>query len=102
MLKIAYCDDVEKDRDNIVFALTQIEEKWKEEFELYSFSDGESLCAAVAKNHYDIILLDILMNGIDGIETATRIRAMGEENLIIFISSYDECNKRGQAPLTNC
>lgn len=25
MLKIAYCDDVEKDRDNIVFALTQIE-----------------------------------------------------------------------------
>lgn len=30
------------------------------------------------------------MNGIDGIETAIRIRTMGEENIIIFISSYDE------------
>lgn len=55
-----------------------------------SFSSGESLCEATQKNHYDVILLDILMNGIDGIETATRIRAMGEENLIIFISRYDK------------
>lgn len=90
MLKIAYCDDMEKDRESIMIFLGQIEAKWDEEFELYSFSSGESLCEDVAKNHYDIILLDILMNGIDGIETATRIRAMGEENLIIFISSYDK------------
>lgn len=90
MLKIAYCDDMEQDRDCIMRALTQIEEKWGEEFEMISFSSGESLCETTQKNHYDVILLDILMNGIDGIETATRIRAMGEENLIIFISSYDK------------
>lgn len=71
-------------------ALTQIEEKWEEKFQMNSFSNGESLCDAIQKNHYDIILLDILMNGIDGIETAMRIRSMGEENLIIFISSYDK------------
>lgn len=90
MLKIAYCDDMEQDRDCIMRALTKIEEKWGEEFGMTSFSSGESLCEATQKDHYDVILLDILMNGIDGIETATRIRAMGDENLIIFISSYDK------------
>ncbi len=30
------------------------------------------------------------MKGIDGIETATRIRNLGEDALIIFISSYDD------------
>ena len=30
------------------------------------------------------------MGGIDGIETAERIRTMGKSSLIIFISSYDE------------
>lgn len=90
MLKIAYCDDMKKDRDRIMYALTQIEEKWGEKFELFSFSSGESLCQNIDKNHYDVILLDILMGGVDGIETATRIRAKGKDNLIIFISSYDE------------
>lgn len=90
MIRIAYCDDTEKDRDSIMIALTQIEEKWKEEFEIFSFSSGEELCESIKENYYNVILLDILMSGIDGIETATRIRTMGEDNLIIFISSYDE------------
>ncbi len=90
MLRIAYCDDMEQDRERIMMSLEQIENKWGEEFELSSFSSGESLCDDITNNHYDVILLDILMNGIDGIETATRIRVMGEESLIIFISSYDE------------
>lgn len=90
MLKIACCDDIEKDRDNIIVSLCQIEDKWNEVFDITSFSSGESLCKDIEKNHYDIILLDILMNGINGIETATRIRTMGEETLIIFISNYDE------------
>lgn len=90
MLKIAHCDDMEQDRNNILFALSQIEEKWNEKFDIKSFSSGEDLCADIEKNHYDIILLDILMNGIDGVETATRVRNNGDESLIIFISSYDE------------
>lgn len=90
MLKIAYCDDMEQDRNNIMHALTQIEELWKQEFNICSFSSGESLCKDMIKNHYDIVLLDILMDDMDGIETATRIRSLGEDSLIIFISSYDE------------
>lgn len=90
MLKIAYCDDMERDRTNIMIALTQIESKWGKVFETKSFSNGEALCEDMMNNNYDIILLDIQMDGIDGIETARRIRDLGEDALIIFISSYDD------------
>ena len=90
MLKIAYCDDLERDRNNIMNILSYIEDKWKEKFEISSFNSGESLCENIVNKHYDIILLDILMDGIDGIETATRIQTMGKDHLIIFISSYDD------------
>ncbi len=90
MLKIAYCDDMEQDRTNIMIALTQIESKWGEIFKTKDFSSGEALCEDMLNNNYDIILLDIQMGGIDGIETARRIRDLGEDALIIFISSYDD------------
>jgi len=89
-LRIAYCDDMEKDRIRIMTALSHIEEKWKEDFEIIPFSSGEQLCENLTSESYDIILLDIVMGGIDGIETARQIRSIGEESLIIFISSYDE------------
>lgn len=89
MLKIAYCDDIKTDREKIISSLSHIESKWNEEFEIESFSNGEDLCENLIENHYDIVLLDILMDGIDGIEVATRIRSLGEDVLIIFISSYD-------------
>ena len=90
VFKIAYCDDDENDRDRIMYALTQIEEKWKERFEISSFNSGESLCDALGVKSYDIILLDILMTGIDGIQTAKNIRTLGEDSKIIFISSCDD------------
>ena len=90
MLKIAYCDDIKDERDKIMSALSFIEEKWKEEFDITSFPSGEDLCDALETQDFQVILLDILMNGMDGIDTATKIRAMGKESLIIFISSYDK------------
>ena len=90
MLKIAYCDDDKNDRDRIMFALSTIEEKWKDSFEIHSYNSGESLCDALNINSYDVILLDILMTGIDGIQTAKNIRNLGEDSQIIFISSCDD------------
>ena len=90
VLKIAYCDDEERDRDRITYALTHIEEKWKETFQIFPFASGESICDALEVNSYDIILLDILMTGIDGIQTAKNIRNLGDDSKIIFISSCDD------------
>ena len=39
---------------------------------------------------YQLILLDIEMRGIDGLETARRVRALLPDCYIIFITSHDE------------
>ncbi len=83
MLRIAYCDDMQQDRDAIMTALTQIEVRWKEEFKTFSFTSGEKLCESMKEFHYDVILLDIQMKGIDGIETATRIRNLREGEVMM-------------------
>lgn len=90
MYRIAICDDSEQDRDSVKQALTQIQIKWNIEFSTTYFSCGEDLCEDIKKNTYEIILLDIMMDGIDGIKTAKNIRSYGEDSKIIFISSCDD------------
>ncbi len=90
MLRIAVCDDEERCKDDIRAALSNIEESWKADFEDRYFSSGEELCEDLEENSYDVILLDILMDGIDGIETAKKIQLMDSGSYIIFISSYDK------------
>ncbi len=90
MLKIAICDDEKVYRNSAIGALTHIEEKLNKEFQIFTFSSGEDLCNNLHSNRYDVILLDIIMDGIDGIETAKKIHSMNVNSYIIFISSYDK------------
>ncbi|GAA0787952.1 response regulator [Marinobacterium sediminicola] len=51
--------------------------------------DGETALDKAEKNHYDFIFLDIMMPGIDGFETCTRLRQMPglKKTPIIMLSS---------------
>ncbi|MCQ4935556.1 LytR/AlgR family response regulator transcription factor [Anaerotignum propionicum] len=90
MYKIACCDDQESVRETLLIYLTRIEEKWKESFDIFLFETGSALIESLIDHHYDIILLDILMDNLDGIETANKIRSLGEDSKIIFISNFDK------------
>ena len=56
------------------------------------FTSGEALVAAIHKQTqpYDLVLLDIEMIGMNGIETAKKVRQFLPECYIIFITSHDE------------
>ena len=56
------------------------------------YTSGEALLKAYTQSRqYHIILLDIEMTGLNGIETARKIRNEIDRNVIIvFISSYPE------------
>ena len=90
MLKIAICDDDEKDREYLQGIINEIVDNWNEKFDIKSFDSGEKLCESLNKENYNIIFLDIQMAGIDGVETLKRIKKMGIESYIVFISTYDK------------
>lgn len=89
-MRIAYCDEDRDDKDKMINVMGYIEEKWKSEFEFQTFSNEKELCESMRKVHYEILILDIDVDGVDGIEIATRIHLMGEEPLMIFVSKNDE------------
>jgi DNA-binding NarL/FixJ family response regulator len=49
-------------------------------------SSGEHALAAAAELHPDLVLLDVRMPGMDGIETAARLRSASPESVVILIS----------------
>lgn len=52
--------------------------------------NGEQAIAIAARTAPDIVLLDIRMPGVDGIETAHHLNAMERPPAVVFTTAYDE------------
>jgi CheY-like chemotaxis protein len=52
-------------------------------------ADGESALAAVAEWQPDVVLLDIALPGIDGLDVARRLQADGTGAAVVLVSSRD-------------
>ena len=52
-------------------------------------SDGETGCACYKKHAPDVVLLDLNMPGIDGLETIRRIKAMNPQARILVFSMHN-------------
>lgn len=89
-MKIAICDDDWHMQQTLRLFIDQTYQDL--DMLVDGFTSGESLLAAVQKQiqPYQLILLDIEMRGIDGIETAKRLRKLLPDCYIIFITSHDE------------
>ena len=85
MIKIAVCDDDEKTLGETLALLKQYK---KLPLSADAYTSGEALLAAGKK--YDILLLDIDMEGVDGIETARRIREADKEVKLIYVTNYSD------------
>ena len=85
MIKIGICDDNAK----IVSKIKRYVESYdKEKADIRTFKNGEELLAE--EEVFDAIFLDIDMDGINGIETAQKIRIYDKDVKIIYITSYTE------------
>lgn len=89
-MKIAICDDDWHMQQTLRLFIDQTYQDL--DMLVDGFTSGEALLAAVQKQSqpYQLILLDIEMRGIDGIETAKRLRKILPDCYIIFITSHDE------------
>ena len=89
MIELAICDDEEKE---IEYAQGMLKEYMKEhpqyDFKIQTFSASLELLTFIEKNGgFDLLLMDIYMGGIKGIDAARELRNLGDQAEIIFLTS---------------
>lgn len=85
-MKIAICDDLKSERDKTKDALSSVVKS----FTVEEFDDGYELLKHHAASAYDLIILDILMPKIDGMQIAELLRKYDSKTPIVFLSASDE------------
>ncbi|MBQ6889131.1 MAG: response regulator transcription factor [Lachnospiraceae bacterium] len=92
-MKIAICDD------EVVF-----QQELKDKLEKYynsldvliqGFTTGEALVKSFEKDRYDLIFLDIEMDGMDGFTTARLLKEQQSDITVIFLTGHTEMAMEG-------
>lgn len=89
-MHIAICDD---DRDELL-RISSILDTYKQErktsISYEAFHSATELLSTAKAGKYDLYLLDILMPGVNGMETAQEIRSFDQDTSIVFLTSSPE------------
>lgn len=85
-MRIAICDDLNTERKKVIEALNLI----MGNFSVNEFDDGYELIKSHMHMPFDLIILDILMPKISGMDTARLLREKGVKTPVVFISSSEE------------
>ena len=87
MSKISYTvyivDDEQTIREGVTMALEDI-------YRIKDFANAESALTALEKEPPDLVLLDVGLPGMDGIEALNRIKELHPDVLIIMITAYED------------
>ena len=88
---IAVCDDSTTDREYVIGFVQQWSAKNGHKVNISSFPSAENfLFLYEEKNNYDILLLDIELGAMDGVELAKRLRKTNDTVQIVFITGYSD------------
>lgn len=90
MLRIAICDDDLRELSLISELLNKYQTEKEPLLKYDAFSNAIDLLDAIKRKDYHILILDVLMPGLNGIEAAQEIRDFDKEIKIIFLSSSRE------------
>jgi len=87
-VQIGICDDRPED----IRTLSEALYAYDDSFQISDYKDGESLLEDCLHHKilFDILFIDIYMPGLNGIETAGKIRTSIKDVKIIFVSSSNE------------
>ena len=86
MIRIAIVEDDTGYRSQLGKYIEQYQSDFSETVSVSEFSDGLEIVEKY-KSEYDIILMDIQMKHMDGMQAAMRIRDMDKNVIIIFITN---------------
>ncbi|MFQ9562773.1 MAG: LytR/AlgR family response regulator transcription factor [Faecalibacillus intestinalis] len=95
MIRIAICDDEEIFRYKIEEILKDYFKKRQLVYSVDFFESGIELINNNGIKEYNIIFLDINMEGINGIETAKKIRKISNDVFLVFITAFLDYSLEG-------
>ncbi|MDD4940098.1 MAG: response regulator [Candidatus Omnitrophica bacterium] len=90
--KILICDD---DKSVTEFLERFLKNEGYNQVEVVS--GGAEVLEKVVRQHYDLVLLDIKMPGMDGIEVLQLIKKVDEKAAVVMITGFPEENLAAQA-----
>jgi two-component system response regulator PilR (NtrC family) len=91
MSKILIADDSKELRDALSKLLT------KQGYEVESVSDGLAAVEKIGQNFYDLLLTDVRMPKLDGLEVLKRTKAASPATIVIVITAFGTVNNAVEA-----
>jgi len=80
--RILIADDEASIRDGLVDVLSD------EGYDVTGAADGSEAINAVAQCSYDVVVTDLRMPGVDGLEVLRRVRELSPQTLVLLITAY--------------
>ena len=96
MIRIAIVEDEAAVRQQLEGYVQRYTRQYGTAFEIQMFNDGVDILDEY-RPVYDLILLDVEMKHLDGMETAQRIRALDPDVMIVFITNMAQYAIKGYA-----
>ncbi|MBE5943669.1 MAG: response regulator transcription factor [Lachnospiraceae bacterium] len=90
MIKIAICDDDLKQQLNIKGLVENVFIREEQTYEIIEYTSGEKLVTDMPEARYDIVLLDIDMPTMDGIEVANKIDEIWKDVNVVFVTNRSD------------
>lgn len=87
MIRIAICEDEPILLKQLTGQVKTILDKHSVLYNTKAYTNGAAL---LSRESFDILLLDIAMNPINGLELARKLRERGDEGKIIFITGHQQ------------
>lgn len=87
MIRIAICEDEQTLLDQLAGWVKSILHQHQIPHNIGTFRNGSAL---LAREAFDILLLDIEMEPVDGLELARRLRRRGDESRMVFITAHQQ------------
>lgn len=95
-MRIAICDDEKAERELIIKYLQEWADSHKMHVDTRGFSDAETFLFHWEEDKgFELLILDIEMGQLNGMELAQRIRQEDEEIPILFITGYESYMSQG-------
>ena len=96
MIRVAIVEDEAEIREQLMGYVQRYTRQYGTAFEVKTFADGLEILEDY-RPVYDLILLDIEMKHLDGMETARRIRELDPDVMLVFITNMAQYAIKGYA-----